>query len=340
VVPLRRAERNWLLLLFFDYGIPQGNVREDGMGEACSRAFAFPFEELERRLLFVAYNFPTDAAGVTSTQTSLKNWIEIGTVNNPPGSTFPINHHVIYFYLDSGGGKTLFGTYNVSMSSNGSSPYQHDLIVIDIGGGDDTVQAGTIVGSQGPTQILTNTSLVGGSGNDTLILGGASDYLSGGSGEDEIRDYTTVFGDTIEGGADNDRILYATTTELGFKHAVNLSAGTISNFSNGGTTFASDTIISTEFVTMANGDVSSTTDRSDTITGSSGANHIVSGDGNDLIDAGNGNDSLSGDKGNDTVLGGAADDSVLGGLGSDSVSGGDGSDTVKGEGGDNDKSLR
>ncbi|MEU3838689.1 FG-GAP-like repeat-containing protein [Streptomyces sp. NPDC028635] len=70
------------------------------------------------------------------------------------------------------------------------------------------------------------------------------------------------------------------------------------------------------------------------VTGTSGADVIVTGNGNDSVSGNGGNDTICTFGGNDAVSAGSGDDSIDGGDGNDAVSGGDGNDAVLGGTGD------
>ena len=85
-------------------------------------------------------------------------------------------------------------------------------------------------------------------------------------------------------------------------------------------------------------------DTSNTIVGTTGADHIVGGGGNDNLSGGGWNDYVAGDAGDDVISGGAGYDQLFGGEGNDTITGGSeddilyggmGNDSLDG-GGDND----
>jgi len=65
----------------------------------------------------------------------------------------------------------------------------------------------------------------------------------------------------------------------------------------------------------------------DTVTGTTGADHLLGYGGGDTLDGGAGNDLLDGDWGADTLKGGTGDDVLYGGAENDKLDGGQGSDT-------------
>ncbi|MEU8764259.1 FG-GAP-like repeat-containing protein [Streptomyces sp. NPDC048659] len=70
------------------------------------------------------------------------------------------------------------------------------------------------------------------------------------------------------------------------------------------------------------------------VSGTSGADVIVTGNGNDSVSGNGGNDTICTYGGNDAVAAGAGNDHIDAGDGNDAVSGGDGADTVRGGNGD------
>ncbi|MEW2133199.1 FG-GAP-like repeat-containing protein [Streptomyces sp. NPDC005435] len=70
------------------------------------------------------------------------------------------------------------------------------------------------------------------------------------------------------------------------------------------------------------------------VTGTSGADVIVTGNGNDSVSGNGGNDTICAFGGNDAVSAGGGADHVDGGPGNDAISGGDGNDVIHGGAGD------
>ncbi|MBQ7502706.1 hypothetical protein IJT93_08345 [bacterium] len=184
-------------------------------------------------------------------------------------------------------------------------------LIIDGGYGNDRIVC--------DSSVTANLHIVGGKGNDKIVMGkgndtvidnyGAND-ISGNAGNDTIianqKDYLwyskTNTGNKLDGGAGNDYI------EGGKGH------DTI----NGG----------------SGDDVIYGMDGNDKITGSIGSDYIDGGAGSDNINAGIGNDMVFGGKGNDTIDGGSGKDVIVGGAGKDTVKGGSGADKIYTEGKD------
>jgi Ca2+-binding RTX toxin-like protein len=155
--------------------------------------------------------------------------------------------------------------------------------------GDDTITVENAFGT------LTDTTVRGGRGNDTISVTGRElvrDLVTGDRGDDSIRLETASSlvpfvgpGPTVRGDGGND---------------------TIDAFSS----------------------------MDDLIYGGPGNDSITAGPGNDTIDAGEGNDTVFGEDGNDNIYGGSGDDSLDGGAGNDRLFGNAGRDVLVGGPGD------
>lgn len=203
------------------------------------------------------------------------------------------------------------------------------------------------------------SSIVGGSGNDTINGGSGNDSLTGGNGNDIITGGNGS--DSLVGGAGADVFIYTAadqdvaaetingTVEQGTDDTIRLDASGDYNF----TGFANITNIDVlsvnadsgaTTITLVNGLVSSANANND---GSSGdieiidaspgtantnAVHIIASalTGTNAI-----NVSATTFGGNDTMTGGAGADTINGGAGNDTITGGGGSDTVNAGSGDN-----
>ncbi|MFT4149733.1 MAG: Hint domain-containing protein [Paracoccaceae bacterium] len=169
---------------------------------------------------------------------------------------------------------------------------------------------------------------------------------------------------------------FATTSDDGSRIVIRNSAGTVVNWTTGGTgylnndyhqtaTTRSGTIsltggqtytievyywenegANTLSATIAGPGISGTTDlATSTLLGTppqtsghvDGNDSISGGDGNDTLLGNGGNDTLSGDAGADRLFGGTGNDTLYGGAGADSLDGGDGTDRL--EGGDDADTL-
>ena len=186
---------------------------------------------------------------------------------------------------------------------------------------------------------LSNATILGGGGNDSIFAGdgdnlvqgfGGSDSISGGSGDDTID--TGSGGDFADGNDGNDSI----------------TGGDGPDFIDGAP--GNDTILGRlgrDTLMGATGD--------DLINGEGGDDNILGGPGNDTLDGAEGFDNVNGnedddrvlvgpnggfatgDEGNDTLLGSGSNDSMFGGIGNDFLQGFAGADNING--GDNDDTI-
>jgi Ca2+-binding RTX toxin-like protein len=138
------------------------------------------------------------------------------------------------------------------------------------------------------------TTVFGGSGNDTIATNDQSGVVSGQQGDDSI---------DASGGAN---------TVPGGDKAVSGGQGFDTVVGGGGN----------DFLDGAQGN--------DSILAGSGGDRVFGGEGNDYLAGEAGKDSLYGGTGNDTLLGGADDDMLSGSTGNDYLSGDGGNDTMFG----------
>ncbi|TXG85699.1 MAG: hypothetical protein E6R12_00175, partial [Sphingomonadales bacterium] len=204
---------------------------------------------------------------------------------------------------------------------------------VDGGDGNDTLNGGS-----------GNDVLYGGTGNDALNGNAGNDALVGGDGND------TIFGgtgtDTITGGAGDDRLDGGSTEAT---NIINFSGDRIfyDFFYNGNGTFShndqrvsgptdgNDTISnfsvfnygsttwSPTYGTLGNNNAETTTFTTTSYP------HFAQG-GNDILFGSSGKDSIYGEAGDDTLNGHAGDDFLDGGIGNDTISGGLGNDSLRG----------
>ncbi len=138
---------------------------------------------------------------------------------------------------------------------------------------------------------MTNDTLEGGAGNDTL----KGDYYAGYQGNSPYHE--NAGSDVLHGGDGND-VLWGDQAGMGVSLGI-----------------ANDTLY---------GDAGN-----DTLYGESGTDALYGGAGNDRLDGGSDNDSLYGGSGNDTLIGGnGSDDYYEGGAGDDVIEPGTGTDNM------------
>lgn len=216
------------------------------------------------------------------------------------------------------------------------------------GSGDDT-----LTGSDGAN------SIDGDAGNDTIRAGGGADIVNGGGGNDVIETGAGEFlvGESLNGGADTDRLSILTSVYVDF------AAGLVVNieelqFSDGGgyvgftgsqiggtsllmtviggagadAVLVSGTQVDLSAVTFINWDAFSDfvqingTAGDDVLTGSAVFDALHGSSGNDTLSGGGDDDFLSGGSGDDILSGGTGDDEIHGDQGADTMSGGGGND--------------
>lgn len=194
----------------------------------------------------------------------------------------------------------LLGNWEANVLDFSQTALVGGNIVIDGGGGDDT-----ITGSAGNDVIEGGTwgkqTIDGGAGDDVIYGGGSDDVLSGGAGNDTFRVTGTskkAFEgyDSFDGGEGTDRILaFGSSVDIG------MSA------------FGSANGIETIETSSASCVVRLLGDWRDNVFDFSDTALI----GKITIDGGGGNDSITGSDGNDLIVGGTGNDLLNGGLGDD-----------------------
>jgi Ca2+-binding RTX toxin-like protein len=183
----------------------------------------------------------------------------------------------------------------------------------------------TVTGSSG-SDVLNTTfldvpvTLDGGSGNDTLIGGGAGDRLDGDAGTD------TLVGlggnDNMTGDSENDHLVGGPGADV-------LDGGTgfdTADYSGATGPLSVDLDGNADDGTAGEGDrVEADVDR---VLGGPSDDRIAAISGDHTLVGGAGNDTLAGGSGRDRLEGDAGDDRLNGGNGSDVMDGGDGNDTA------------
>ena len=131
----------------------------------------------------------------------------------------------------------------------------------------------------------------------------------------------------IAGGADADLFsVNSATGALTFRAAPDFETAGDANHDNvyNLNMLVSDgTLVTNQAITVTVNDV-----QGETVTGTSGDDHLAGGIGNDTLSGLGGNDTLIGGAGADTLHGGNGDDMLFGGGGGDTLDGGSGDDTV------------
>ncbi len=165
-------------------------------------------------------------------------------------------------------------------------------LVIRAGGGEDTIDV--------PAGTDVDLTLIGGSGDDTIVTRGGDDTVLGMDGEDKID--AGGGADRVSGGAGADYL-----DGQGGDDVVTGGSGRDTLYGMGG---------------------------DDVLSGGEGQDYLEGADGEDRLDGGAGDDIASGGKGDDTIRGGAGDDVSYSGRGQDTTYAGSGRDTSHVEAGD------
>lgn len=170
----------------------------------------------------------------------------------------------------------------------------------------------TLEGGRGNDRLEggTGATLLGGDGDDTLVVKGSQTVVSGGDGYDTADFSLMTRGAILRNGVENvigsrfaDTFVFESA--VGFLNQVTIDAKA-----------DDDTII--------------TGGGNDVILGGDGNDTIDAGYGNNVVRGGNGNDMISGDQGTDRLYGDAGNDELIGNFGTNYLYGGTGDDTLRG----------
>jgi Ca2+-binding RTX toxin-like protein len=186
----------------------------------------------------------------------------------------------------------------------------HDGVSTVMGGsGDDTLTA--TVNSKTLYGLNGNDTIQGGSGDDRLVGGNGDDSINGGSGRDTL--IGGAGADIMLGGGGVDSVSYYNSSQA--------VIAKIDGLPDSGSKGEDDTI-GTDIYNLTGGT------GNDQLFGTKHANILDGGAGNDSLVGFNGNDLLTGDAGSDTLNGGNNNDTLDGGLNGDRLIGGKGIDTA------------
>ncbi len=196
---------------------------------------------------------------------------------------------------------------------------------LDGGDGDDTLLAGTGIGSSTILGGIGDDQITGGAGIDLLIGGLGADIILGQAGAD------VIFGDDGDASDTLYRALPGPsagddTIDAGSGDDVVLGGGGDDDITGG--TGADVLVGDTARIQVSGGLVTAVLDTNlplqfgaDTIRGNAGADLIYGGRGDDRLDGGADADQLFGEAGFDTLFGGSASDIIDGGTEGDSIFG-------------------
>jgi Ca2+-binding RTX toxin-like protein len=199
------------------------------------------------------------------------------------------------------------------------------------GDGNDSLMIGTtdpgswVIFTEGPPP---GDTLDGRGGNDDLTGGNLADTILGGAGDDILKGGDGA--DWLNGGGRRDGDSYVAVGQADGKDTIDGGAGNDHIWGNSAAT-AQGGQDGDDWITAGSGsDYANGNAGADTIYGGDGSDRLYGGSGNDLLYGGIGADHLNGNKGDDRIDGGDDGDALLGGQGDDQLSGGAGNDTLQG----------
>ncbi|MFM9883872.1 MAG: peroxidase family protein [Burkholderiales bacterium] len=258
------------------------------------------------------------------------------------------------FIAANGAGQTLTGTNGQDIVNGGGGA---DTIItlgendiIDAGTGADVVLAGagddTITGGTG------NDVLIGDTGNDSFIytFGDGSDTVDGGADSDRLTITGTAAANVLDVAWDGTALtsieggivlnlevvaadLLGATDTLNYAASAAAVTVNLSTATASGFTAIAATAITPAIAAIAGIENVTGGSGNDSLTGNDGANVLTGGAGADTLNGLGGADTLNGDAGNDTLDGGVGNDTLNGGADNDVLNGGADNDTLNGDGG-------
>ena len=253
-----------------------------------------------------ALNAGTDLVQSFSTNYTLANNVEnlrlMGvTALNGTGNSLG---NIIYANKGNNGLDGGLGTDTVSYQFGASSGIIASLTNSTVTGGSG---ADTISNFENIIGTRFSDSITGDGANNTIDAGAGNDLLDGGAGNDTLTG--GVGNDRLEGGAGNDTLIGGLGDDT---YVIDSAADVVTEIASQGT----DTILSKinlSLVATAFSAIDNLTliDTAVTGTGNSLANILIGNDLANTLDGGAGNDFLDGGTGNDTLIGGAGDDTFV-----------------------------
>lgn len=240
--------------------------------------------------------------------------------------------------LDGRGNDVVIGIGRINLTGSGGAD-RIDASQFEVPGLTEATLSGaggkdTLIGSPGNDQLTGNAGndlMNAGNGRDRLYGGSGKDTVIGGDGDDKVLgnggsgDKLTggAGDDTIKGGAGTDRLIESGDVDFVLTNGQLTGNGT-------------DSVSQLEVALLTGGVGNNTIDTSGfdrgfvILFGGAGDDSLVGGPGNDSIVGGAGNDTLTGNDGSDTMKGGDGNDSLVGGAGNDRLSAAAGNDIVSG----------
>lgn len=211
--------------------------------------------------------------------------------------------------------------------------------------GDDTLSGGdgddVLIGGDGADTLaggLDDDQLFGDDGADQMTGGDGADILFGGRGDDDMAggdgDDVLVWSDgdgddTIDGGADNDRVEVNGSLADADRFELTAGANGAALFSRLNLEAATLTITAVETARLIGGGGDDSLAVGDLAATDILAVEMFGGDGDDSVDGSLTSTPIlfEGEAGNDSAVGGAGDDILIGGRGDDTLEGGAGNDS-------------
>ena len=196
-----------------------------------------------------------------------------------------------------------------------------NAVIVDLGDGDDSLDAHTLSGSYENAIPMTvaggpgDDSITTGTGSDLIDPGAGADVVHSGAGHDSVIAGPAPDGNDLydlggESGAGFDKVDYSSWEE-----PVHLQGDVVEGDGE------RDTLVGVDYVVGGAGDdVLTWGGDQGVLEGGPGSDRLEGGEGSDTLLGGPGNDSLSGNGGRDFMLGGDGDDRYSGGEGNDQIS--------------------
>lgn len=225
-------------------------------------------------------------------------------------------------------------------------------LVVNAGGGDDTVTiatanlaAGSTYDGQAGNDLITGNNaaenLRGGDGDDRLVGARGSDDFEGGAGNDTLVWNNGDGSDVMDGDAGNDGVEVNGAATQGDVFTIRPNGARVRFDRTNLIPFTLDIATERLEVNGLGGDDSMTGDPgtaaliAQTLNGGVGRDTLTGGDGGDLITGGEDADTLAGGAGDDRIVGDRGGDAMAGGAGDDTLvwNNGDGSDRMDGDDG-------
>ncbi len=193
------------------------------------------------------------------------------------------------------------GVTAIDLSITGADQTSGDTLTVK---NFEAVDASALAGAVTITGTTGSDSMTGGSGDDTIHGAGGTDVIAAGGGNDSVDYWANET--SIDGGTGSDTLVFR-------------AAGSITTFNLAASAGTDQTAGDTTLVTNFEGFDASSSTSAMTVTGTSGANTLITGSGNDTIDGGGGADTIAAGGGNDTVSLYGAEGSVDGGTGTNTL---------------------